>query len=111
VTARKRAARPVTARKRAARRPAPRTVHVVLEGEYAGWECTARADFPMRWLSDLQSGELQRITEVFGHVILDHNMPDTDGEVAAALADVDPYDGLLKMAGGVFAAIERLPPR
>jgi hypothetical protein len=100
------------ARHRAASRPAPRTVDVVLEsGPFAGWSCTARADFPARILADLQSGSVDRITTALGKIVLVHNMPGEDGEPAADIADVDPYDGMLAIAGAVFDRLAKLPNR
>lgn len=99
------------ARKAAARRPAPRTVTVQGTGEFEGWECTALADFRAGWLVELQSGDVARILAVLERIIQDHNLPNTDGDVAETLADVDPYDGLMHLAAAITEAIGRLPPR
>jgi len=100
------------ARRRPAGRPAPRTVDVtVAAGEFAGWSCTARADFPARVLADLQSGSIDRIMVALDVIIVDHNFPGADGELAETMADVDPYRGLLAVAGDALDAIGKLPNR
>ena len=99
-------------RRRAAKRPAPRTVNVVIkEGEFAGWEATAKADFPARLLVDLQSGEISKILAVLDAIIIDHNFPDVNDEIATAMADVDPYPALLTIAGEIFDEMSKLPNR
>jgi hypothetical protein len=105
-------AQPRPIRRKPAKRPAIRTVHVLLEdGDFAGWEATARADFPARLLSDLQSGNIGRIIGVLDAIVLDHNFPDEKDQLATSMGDVDPYDGLLEVAGGIFDAIGKLPNR
>ena len=99
-------------KRRPAGRPAARTVEVeITAGEFAGWACTARADFPARVLGDLQSGSIERIMRALDVVVVAHNFPGSDDELAATMADVDPYGGLLKVAGEVFDAIGKLPNR
>lgn len=105
-------AEPRRIRRKAARRPAPRTVTVtVKDGTFEGWEATARADFPAALLADLQSGDIDRIMTVLDAVILDHNMPNSQDEIAATMAEVDPYSGLMEIANLVFDAIAKLPNR
>jgi hypothetical protein len=101
----------VTKRK-AARRPAPRTVTVTLpDGDFEGWSATARADFPAKLLSGLESGKIDAVLEVLERIIIEHNMPGEDGEIAAHLADVDPYAGLLAVSNKLGEAIANLPNR
>lgn len=100
-----------SATRKAAKRPAPRTVSVTLTGTYAGWSATARADFPVSYLTELQSGEIARIMPILDRVILEHNMPNADDEIASTMADVDPYDGMTTMAAAIFDAIGKLPNR
>jgi hypothetical protein len=101
-----------TANRKAAKKPPTRTVEVkITEGDFAGWEATARADFPARVLADLQSQDIERIMRALDTIILTHNFPDTDGELATAMADVDPYEGLMKIGGEVFDALGKLPNR
>ena len=96
----------------AAPRPEPRTVEVsIVKGDFAGWEATARADFPARVLADLQSSDIARIMGALDIIVTAHNFPDSTGELAATMADVDPYDGLLAVAGEIFDAIGKLPNR
>ena len=99
-------------KRKAAPRPEPRTVDVaVVKGDFVGWEATARADFPARILADLQSSDIARIMAALDVIVVSHNFPDSTGEIAAAMADVDPYDGLLLVAGEIFDAIGKLPNR
>lgn len=97
----------------AARRPAQRTVTVELDdGDFAGWGMTMRADFPARILAILQApADTGAFMEALDQVVLTHNMPDTDGGVATRMADVDPWDGVVAVAGAAFEAIGKLPPR
>lgn len=99
-------------KRRPAKRPAQRTVTVVIEsGDFEGWEATARADFPARILTDLESGKVARIMAALDVIIVDHNFPSADDQLAETMADVDPYDGLLAVADAIFRAIEKLPSR
>lgn len=99
-------------KKRAAKRPAARTVRVeITEGDYAGWEATARADFPARVLALLQSGSMEDIVKALDAIVIDHNMPDGDDEIAASMGEVDPYDGMMQIAGKIFDALGTLPNR
>jgi hypothetical protein len=99
-------------KRRAAKRPPPRTVTVTIEeGDYAGWEATAKADFPARILADFDSGKVDRIITGLDAIIVDHNFPNADDELAASMAEVDPYAGLVAVAEKVFEAINKLPNR
>jgi hypothetical protein len=98
--------------RKAAPRPKARTVTARISGgDFDGWEATARADFPTRLVVDLNSGDLGKILDVLDRIITDHNMPDSDGNIAEHLADVDPYSGLLAIANAVGAELGRLPNR
>lgn len=96
-----------------AARPAARTVSIEIPAgqPFAGWRATAAADFPAGRLADLQSGRIDRILETLEAIILEHNFPNLDDELAATLADVAPYDGLLVVAAAIFEAIAKLPNR
>lgn len=95
-----------------AKRPPARTIDVELNGggAFDGWWLRARADFPAALLAELQSGDIARVMAVLDVVIVDHNMPDEQGELAGELGQVQ-YDGLLRMAGALFDELGRLPPR
>lgn len=109
------------AKRAAARRPAPRTVTIILPrttrsgrliGEaYAGWEAECRVDFPAAWITGLDSGDLPTVLDVLGRIIVSHNLPNADDELAATLADVDPFDGLRAISDALGDAIGSLPPR
>jgi len=95
-----------------AKRPPARTVTVsITTGDFAGWEATARADFPARVMADLQSDSIERIIGALDVVIVEHNFPDEYDELATAMLDVDPYEGLLAVSGKLFDAIGKLPNR
>jgi hypothetical protein len=51
------------------------------------------------------------IVKVFDAIIIEHNFPDGNDEIAVSLSDVDPWTGLVTMAGAVFEAISKLPNR
>jgi hypothetical protein len=84
---------------------------VHLKGAFEGWYCKAKADFPARQLAALGSGDIERIIEVLGSIVLEHNFPNGDGELAAELGDVDPYEGLLKAGESIFEELGKLPNR
>lgn len=104
-------AEPRKLHRKAAKRPTPRTVTVTGTGDFEGWEATARADFPAGLIADLQSGDIGRIIHVLDVIVLDHNMPDANDEIAKTMAEVDPYTGLMEMASEIFDAIGKLPNR
>lgn len=99
-------------RRQAAPRPAGRTVEVeISEGAYAGWRATCLVDYPIRLVRDLASGDLERVLAAIRRIVVDHNMPDESGEIAADVADVDPYGGLMAIMQALQEAQTRLPPR
>jgi len=99
-------------KRRAAKRPAPRIVEVsIAEGDFAGWSATARADFPAAILAELQSSDIARISAALGRIIIEHNMPDSEDNIAATLAEVDPYEGMMAISSAIFDAIGNLPNR
>ena len=102
----------VRQRRPVAKRPPARTAEITIKaGPYAGWWCLVRADFPARTLQEFNSGDVTRILGAFASLVVEHNLPDSSGALAADLMDVDPYDGLVKVAGEVADAIASLPPR
>lgn len=94
-----------------AKRPAGRTVQVDLSGDFAGWSCTARGDFPAGLLADLASGDVGRIVSALDGIVLTHNFPGSDDQLAPNMAAVDPYDGLIAAGTAIFEAIGKLPNR
>lgn len=104
-------AEPRKLHRKAAKRPTPRTVTVVLSGDFEGWEATAKADFPAALIGDLQSGNVERIIGALDAIVIDHNLPNAEDEIAAKMMDVDPYTGLMEIASEVFDAIGKLPNR
>lgn len=98
--------------RKAAKRPERRTVTVAItEGDFAGWEAVALADFPARTLERLQSSDMATVMGAMDSIIVSHNLPDMDGNIAKAMSDVDPYEGAVAIASEVFDAIAKLPPR
>jgi hypothetical protein len=95
-----------------ARRPAARTVRVEIpDGDYAGWSATVLADFPAGLLAKLQSPSVESILEVLDTIIVEHNFPNSRDELAASMAEVDPYGGLMTIAGRIFDELGKLPNR
>lgn len=97
--------------KKAAPRPTPRTVHIALEGPFAGWEATLRTDFPLRILSELSSDDVTTITGALDRLVVEHNFPDSKDNVAASMLDVDPSDAVNLLAEQFVSELGRLPPR
>jgi hypothetical protein len=99
-------------RPKPAKRPKARTVtFTVKEGEFVGWQATIRADFPASVLSDLQSSSIERILTALSRIVVDHNMPNDQDEIASSMDEVDPYDGLMVVAAGLFDELAKLPNR
>lgn len=96
-----------------AERPLPRTVTVTGEEgtPWAGWEVTAKADFPARVLIDLQGDDYAAFYAAFDRIVISHNLPDDTGALASSMAEVDPREGAQHMAERVFDAIGALPKR
>lgn len=70
---------------------AQRTARIDLPEPFAGRYVVARLDFPARVLIELQSGDFERTINAFSGIVVDHNLPDTDGNRAASLLDADPF--------------------
>jgi hypothetical protein len=100
-------------KKRAAKRPAPRVVSYTApdDSEYPGWSITIRADFPAKRLAAFQSGSLERMLDAIEGLVVDHNLPNEDDEIAESLGDVSPYEGLLYVIEKAMDGIDKLPPR
>lgn len=97
---------------KAAGNPAPRTIPVkIADGNYAGWECVAKADFKARRIADLTSGDFTRILDALNVIIVSHNFPDQDtGEHAEDLGEVD-FRGLSAVIEQMTEALSSLPNR
>lgn len=97
---------------RVAARPPARTIDVEIpDGDFAGWRATARVDFPAQLLIDLESGSVTKVFAVMSAIVVEHNMPNSAGELAPTLLDVDPYAGVVAISRLILEAIGRLPPR
>ncbi len=92
-------------------RPEPRTVECTGTGEYADWWMRARADFPASVLAALQGRDVGKVIVALNGIVIEHNMPDATGAIASSMGDVDPYHGMVHMAGRLFDAIGKLPNR
>ena len=101
----------VAGARKAASAPEGRTVTAEGTGAFLGWQITARADFPARVLIDLRSGSIPTILQGLDAIVIDHNLPDGEGGIAASMVDVVPYEGAMHMAEAVFDAIGKLPNR
>lgn len=92
-------------------RPAPRTIRIELPEPYAGFYAVAKADFPARVLTDLQSGDFATAVDAFSRVVIEHNFLGEDGQPVKHLADVDPFD-MVKIAMEKWGdELGKLPPR
>jgi hypothetical protein len=94
-----------------ASRPETRYVEVRLKGAFADWYCKAKADFPAKQLAALGSGDIERIIEVLQQIVVKHNFPNGEGQLAEKIEDVDPYEGLLKAGEEIFTELGKLPNR
>lgn len=92
-------------------KPAPRTIRIDLEEPYKGFFVVAKADFPARVLTDLQSGDFERAIDAFSRVVTDHNLPNEEGVKASHLADVDPFDIVRVAMERWGEELGKLPPR
>ena len=99
------------ARRRVAKRPPARFVEVELEGEFDGWWARCRADFSTSLIAELQSQDIDEVLAALAVIIVEHNMPNSEGELAEHLRDVDPYIGLGAMLDKLTATLQKLPPR
>lgn len=77
-----------------------RTIRIELPEPYTGYWVSAKADFPARVLVELQSGEFERTLEAFTALVIDHNLPGSDGKKAVHMLDVDPFDMVQKAIAG-----------
>lgn len=96
-----------------AARPAPRTVTVTIpDGDFAGWSATMKVDFPARVLLDIQNSDDPEVSlGAYDRLITSHNLPDSDGNLAKSLLDVEPYDGAIAVLNALGEAMAKLPPR
>lgn len=57
-----------------------KTKAIALDGEYAGWEFTARVNPPLRLVLELQDARLiQDVIRFLGEVVIDWNFVDEEG--------------------------------
>lgn len=84
------------------------------ESDYANWKFTARTNPPVRILSDITSGDLDRIISGLAGIIISWDFPDEDGN-ALPSPSVDSI-GMLPMdlIGGLAEAytkeLSAVPP-
>jgi hypothetical protein len=99
-------------KKRPAKQPERRFVTFVLTGDYEGWEGAARADFKIKIVADLDSGQMDRVIPALDSIVTDHNFPDADDpdKIAATIGDVDS-DAIGPIVDAIFTAIGKLPNR
>lgn len=97
--------------RKAGKRPAPRAVTVTLDGPFEGWQAVLRANPKLAVLADLESESLARVITGLDGLILSHNFPDENDEVATSMGEVDPSDALTPLVEKYFEAISTLPPR
>lgn len=89
--------------------PEPRTVTAeIREGRYAGWRFTARRDWTVRELMELNEG-LPGKAAFLDRQLLEHNFPDREGNVAASMLDVYPADAIGHVLDALTEAIATTP--
>lgn len=92
-------------------KPAPRTIRIDLQEPYAGFYVIARADFPARVLSDLQSGNFDKAIDAFSRIIVEHNFTDEESKPVDHLADADPFSMVTFAMEKWGEELGKLPPR
>jgi hypothetical protein len=87
-----------------------RTADFELAAPYTGWTFTARLDFPARWLEELASSNVLRVCAALDRfLIVDHNFPDIDGNVAASMLDVYPAEAVVYAVAAYQRGTSTLP--
>lgn len=86
-----------------------RTVTVEGDGDTSTWTLTIRTGFSARMLEDLGSGDLFRILRAADQLVVDHNMPNVEGEVAPSLMDVYPAQAAQAMVMRALDAMSKVP--
>jgi hypothetical protein len=56
-----------------------RTAKIALSEEYEGFEFTIKTSVPLQFMSDIQSGDFDRIQIALKAIVLGWNFPDEDG--------------------------------
>lgn len=92
-------------------KPAPRTIRVDLPAPFIGYYVIAKADFPARVLSDLQSGDFDRALGAFDRIVVEHNLTDENGVKTVSLLDADPFAAVQLALEGWGSELGKLPPR
>jgi len=88
-----------------------RTARVTLAKHPALW-AVCRTRFRAKRLADLQSGDMDRVLDALGGIVLEHNLPDAEepDQVAAGIGDVD-YLLLGEVAQALTVELKQLPNR
>ena len=91
-----------------------RTREMALDGEFEGWEFTARTNPPISVFGDVASGNFDRIVLGLSKIIVAWNWVDTEGvEIAAPTIDTigeRPVDLLTAVANKYVTELSTLPP-
>lgn len=88
-----------------------RTVNVTLDAPFEEWVAVCRADVPLRVFQDLNSTDFDRVLPALDRMVVSHNFPGEDGQVAATMAEVYPTDAVNLLVKGIGEEIGKLPPR
>lgn len=91
--------------------PEPRTVQASGSGDCADWHIVMRSDFSARMLEELRSGDAGRIMLSADKLVVSHNFPGIDGEVAASILDAVPLDCAVEVVSAALVMIGKLPNR
>jgi hypothetical protein len=88
-----------------------RTVEVVLDGEWAGYRATMKADgISARVFIELSSGNVERQMLALGKLVVSHEFQDGDGNRVDDILDA-PMEALGILIGKWGEAVAALPPR
>lgn len=82
-----------------------RTVTLELDTPYQGWWIEWRTDFPARYLEAMaEADSWPAVCRVLDRwIVVAHNFPDLDGNVAASMLDVMPIEAV----GAAMAAAKK----
>jgi hypothetical protein len=88
-----------------------RTVDVILDGEWAGYKATMKADgISARVFIELSSGNVERQMLALGKLVVSHEFQDGDGNKVDDILDA-PMEVLGVLIGKWGEAVAALPPR
>ena len=91
-----------------------KTDRIALEGEWVGWEITARVNPRLRVFGDIASGDFDRMIKGLADIIISWNFVDEEGLEMPPPTSVTvgelPYDLAIAVANAYTSRLAKLPP-